>query len=126
MDASSQLLKEALSRVHGGERQFSPVGSSSEQLFAFQPIAEALVAASQEGLVRVSSAPRSKGRDRYDMVLSVSVTGPLTPAGAARLRELSMGRAAKIVGWVSGHTREVVIATVATILAALVGMVIGF
>lgn len=125
MDASSQALREALARVKSGEREFQPAGSSIEELLAFQPLAEALVAAEREGLVSVSSAPRSKRREpHYDKLLHVSVSGSLTPAGQARARQLSAGFLERMFLGFGRNWKEIltaigVIVTLAGIITAL-------
>ena len=124
MSSSSQVLAEALRRVANGEHSFSPDEKSPEALFGFQPLAQALVAAGEAGLVHGVSAPRSKRRARHGMILMVTV-GYLTPAGAEQLLVLSRGPVGRFFAFVSSHSWPIIVGIIIAVLGGLAKVVLG-
>jgi len=119
------VLHSVLRRVGEGQRTFSPVGSSTEHIHAFQEEARALVHAHEERLIRQCSPhiEKASGLDLYDTVIVGGLThrGELALTGSARDMPATKPLPSTVRVFIShsSHDNEVVSALIDLLRSAL-------
>jgi hypothetical protein len=117
-------MQEALRMVQSGVGNFAPSSDSPNDLRAFQPLAKALFAAHQDGLLNSASFIVSKKRDTHDMYVTVVTSGGLTYKGDQWLATAS-NQPSETRKWLIDSAAKIVIGVFIAILAAAIAWLWG-